>query len=123
MPIPPPRCGSCLRIRRKIPSCMGTFPTALREIHPPLAATLARSLSSTSLPRSQRRRGCVGRRRTQRTPCGGCGRSSTPSGPPRRWQPDSAIEPPNRADPRVQFFKGCNSMNNLLQEGLASSSA
>jgi hypothetical protein len=46
------------------------------------------------------RRDCVGRRRTQRTPRGGSGRSSTPSGPPRRWQPDPAIEPPNRADPR-----------------------
>uniref|UniRef100_A0A804R879 Uncharacterized protein n=1 Tax=Zea mays TaxID=4577 RepID=A0A804R879_MAIZE len=38
---------------------------------------------------------------------GGCGRSSTPSGPPRRWQPDLTIEPPNRADPRsVRWAEG-----------------
>jgi hypothetical protein len=46
-------------------------------------------------PRSWRRSGCVRRRRPQRTSCGGCGRSSTPSGPPRRRQPDPAIEPPD----------------------------
>jgi hypothetical protein len=69
-------------------------------VRPPLAASPDRSLSSTSPPRSWRRCDCVGRRTTQRTPRGGCGKSSTPSWPPRRWQPDPAIEPPNRADPR-----------------------
>ncbi|ONM15069.1 Prolyl oligopeptidase family protein, partial [Zea mays] len=73
--------------------------TALREIRTPLAASPARSLSSTSLPK-ELAAARLRRERTQRTPRGGCGRSSTPSRPPRRWQPDPAIEPPNRADPR-----------------------
>ena len=57
MPVPPPRCGSRLRVRREIPPRTGASPTnrasltALREIRPPLAASPAHSLSSTSLPK------------------------------------------------------------------------